>query len=125
MTPERAAPRARWRRSSCTPDACCWWAGGAAGAALGSGVPEPAESPQATAARVMYELTGYPTDGSSLPDRLGATVVCRLSAADAGSRTVRTPSARPTSTERPVRERAAHPERLRWAPFAGAIGAGG
>jgi len=33
---------------------------------LPSGVPEEAETPQATAARVVYELTGYLVDGSSL-----------------------------------------------------------
>ncbi|MER6969154.1 NUDIX domain-containing protein, partial [Streptomyces halstedii] len=41
---------------------------------LPSGPPEPAERPQATAARVVYELTGYLVDGSSLLEADGDAV---------------------------------------------------
>ncbi|KOV68743.1 NUDIX hydrolase [Streptomyces sp. MMG1121] len=47
---------------------------------LPSGTPEPAESAEATAARVVYELTGYLVDGTEnlAPDDGAAAVVCQL-----------------------------------------------
>lgn len=86
------------------------------GRRLPSGPPELAERPQATAARVVYELTGYLVDGSSVlepeeepaggPVAGPSTVVCRLLSD--------TPSAEARLT----------PGQLRWTPFAEAIGAG-
>ncbi|MFJ3639963.1 NUDIX hydrolase [Streptomyces sp. NPDC090108] len=74
---------------------------------LPAGTPEPAESPQATAERVVYELTGYLVAGSQTiePREPGEdpvpvpAVVCQLlseSPSDGGSLTA---------------------ERQRWAPF--------
>ncbi|WP_181796516.1 NUDIX hydrolase [Streptomyces sp. WELS2] len=49
---------------------------------LPSGTPQPAETPQATAARVVYELTGYLADGTEALDPGdadgGTAVLCRL-----------------------------------------------
>ncbi|MGX1273922.1 NUDIX hydrolase [Streptomyces phaeoluteigriseus] len=74
---------------------------------LPSGVPEPAESPRATAARLVYELTGYLVDGSSPLDPRGSAVVCQLLTRD------------------PSGEGRLTPEQSRWVPFAEAIGVGG
>ncbi|MET7741201.1 NUDIX domain-containing protein [Streptomyces sp. NPDC005385] len=83
---------------------------------LPSGPPELAERPQATAARVVYELTGYLVDGSSLLEADGAavegpvagpsTVVCRL------------------LSDTPSAEARLSAEQLRWTPFADAIDTG-
>ncbi|MBK3567486.1 MULTISPECIES: NUDIX domain-containing protein [unclassified Streptomyces] len=80
---------------------------------LPSGVPEEAETAQATAARVVYELTGYLVDGSSLlePEPAAATdgppaVVCHLLSQD------------------PSGEAQLTAGQLRWAPFAEAIEGG-
>ncbi|MEV0904483.1 NUDIX hydrolase [Streptomyces hokutonensis] len=75
---------------------------------LPSGVPEEAETPQATAARVVYELTGYLVDGSSLLESEPAAdappaVVCHLLSED------------------PSGEAQLTAGQLRWAPFAEAI----
>jgi len=75
---------------------------------LPSGVPEEAETPQATAARVVYELTGYLVDGSSLLEAEPAAdaspaVVCHLLSED------------------PSGEAQLTAGQLRWAPFAEAI----
>ncbi len=49
---------------------------------LPSGTPQPAETLQATAARVVYELTGYLVDGTEALDQGdadgGTTILCRL-----------------------------------------------
>ncbi|MFJ5306704.1 NUDIX hydrolase [Streptomyces sp. NPDC088350] len=79
------------------------------GWSLPSGVPEPAETAQATAARVVYELTGYLVDGSSLLEPAsdgGAAVVCQLLSDDPSG------EARLTAGQ------------LRWAPFAEAVAVG-
>ncbi|MFG2309840.1 NUDIX domain-containing protein [Streptomyces sp. NPDC048566] len=86
------------------------------GRRLPSGPPELAERPQATAARVVYELTGYLVDGFSLLEPEGeepsgpvagrSTVVCRL-LSDTPS-----PEARLTA------------EQVHWTPFAQAVDAG-
>ena len=80
---------------------------------LPSGVPEEAETPQATAARVVYELTGYLVDGSSLlePEPAAAAdgppaVVCHLLSQDPSGEVQLTAG------------------QLRWAPFAEAIEGG-
>ncbi|MDV9174583.1 NUDIX domain-containing protein [Streptomyces sp. W16] len=80
---------------------------------LPSGVPEEAETAQATAARVVYELTGYLVDGSSLLESESAVgadgspaVVCHLLSED--------PSGEDQLTA----------GQLRWAPFAEAIDGG-
>ncbi|XUL93688.1 NUDIX hydrolase [Streptomyces galilaeus] len=80
---------------------------------LPSGVPEEAETPQATAARVVYELTGYLVDGSSLLEPEPATaadgppaVVCHLLSQD------------------PSGEAQLTAGQLRWAPFAEGIAGG-
>jgi 8-oxo-dGTP diphosphatase len=86
----------------------------AGGWRLPSGTPEPAESATATAARLVYELTGYLVDGSSVlrpaPDAAGpdarSFVVCQL------------------LSERPSAEARFGPEQVRWVPFAQAIDAG-
>ena len=75
---------------------------------LPSGVPEEAETPQATAARVVYELTGYLVDGSSLLEAEPAAdappaVVCHLLSED------------------PSGEAQLTAGQLRWAPFVEAI----
>ncbi|MFB7511040.1 NUDIX hydrolase [Streptomyces broussonetiae] len=69
---------------------------------LPSGTAEPAESAEATAARVVYELTGYLVDGTeSLAPEDGATaVVCQL------------------LTESPSDGARLEPEQLRWTPLA-------
>lgn len=81
---------------------------------LPSGAPEPAESATATAARLVYELTGYLVDGSTLlrpaadtaaPDA-HSFVVCRL------------------LSETPSAEARLGAEHLRWSPFTEAIGMG-
>ncbi|MGX9883186.1 NUDIX domain-containing protein [Streptomyces sp. NPDC002276] len=69
---------------------------------LPSGVPEEAETAQATAARVVYELTGYLVDGSSLLEP-GSAVVCHLLSQD------------------PSGEAQLTAGQLRWAPFAEAV----
>jgi predicted NUDIX family NTP pyrophosphohydrolase len=82
---------------------------GQGGWGLPSGVPEDAETAQATAARVVYELTGYLVDGSSLLESEsggGPAVVCHLLSEDPSG------EARLTAGQ------------LRWAPFAEAIAAG-
>lgn len=65
-----------------------------AGWGLPSGIPQPAETPQAAAARVVYELTGYLVDGTEAldpgDDDGGTTILCRLlteSPTDGGSLT--------------------------------------
>jgi ADP-ribose pyrophosphatase YjhB (NUDIX family) len=70
---------------------------------LPSGRPQPAESPQATAARVVYELTGYLVDGTEALGPHGAAhadgvpaVVCQL------------------LSESPSDGASLTPERLRW-----------
>jgi predicted NUDIX family NTP pyrophosphohydrolase len=79
------------------------------GWSLPSGVPEEAETAQATAARVVYELTGYLVDGTSL---LGAgsgggpAVVCQLLSDDPSG------EARLTAGQ------------VRWASFTDALAAG-
>jgi len=80
---------------------------------LPSGAPELAETAQATAARVVYELTGYLVDGSALlrPEAAAqadarSAVVCQLLSED--------PSADARLT----------PEQLRWTPLAEANQAG-
>lgn len=74
---------------------------------LPSGVPEEAETPQATAARAVYELTGYLVDGSSLlvpePADGAPAVVCHLLSED------------------PSGEAQLTAGQLRWAPFAEAV----
>ncbi|WEO93570.1 NUDIX domain-containing protein [Streptomyces sp. FXJ1.172] len=69
---------------------------------LPSGTAEPAESAEATAARVVYELTGYLVDGTEnlTPDGGAAAVVCQL------------------LSESPSDGASLTPERLRWAPLA-------
>ncbi|MET7897180.1 NUDIX domain-containing protein [Streptomyces mirabilis] len=80
---------------------------------LPSGAPQLAESAEASAARLVYELTGYLVDGTSVLRPRGAVgedarpaVVCQLLS--------RAPSA----------EARLGPEQIRWAPFAEAIDAG-
>ncbi|WP_427917446.1 NUDIX domain-containing protein [Streptomyces sp. cg40] len=77
---------------------------------LPSGAPEEAETAQAAAARVVYELTGYLVDGSSLLEPEPAdgppAVVCHLLSQDPSG------EARLTAGQ------------LRWAPFAEAIEGG-
>ncbi|MFJ3895872.1 NUDIX hydrolase [Streptomyces sp. NPDC090083] len=82
---------------------------GQGGWGLPSGVPEDAETAQATAARAVYELTGFLVDGSSLleseaPGR--SAIVCHLLSEDPSG------EARLTAGQ------------LRWTPFAEAIAAG-
>ncbi|WP_330461466.1 NUDIX hydrolase [Streptomyces sp. NBC_00820] len=74
---------------------------------LPAGTPEPAESPHATAERVVYELTGYLVDGSQAlePREAGepvavAAVVCQL------------------LSESPSGGGSLPAEQQRWAPFA-------
>ena len=76
--------------------------------ALPCGTPEPAESAQATAARVVYELTGYLVDGTEALEPRGAeeadgaaAVVCQLL------------SGSPSDGAR------LSPDRVRWAPMTG------
>jgi 8-oxo-dGTP pyrophosphatase MutT (NUDIX family) len=79
------------------------------GWSLPSGVPEEAETPQAAAARAVYELTGYLVDGTSLLESEsggGSAVVCQLLSDDPSG------EARLTAGQ------------LRWASFADAIAAG-
>ncbi|MFC5654209.1 NUDIX hydrolase [Streptomyces nogalater] len=49
---------------------------------LPSGTPQPAETPQATAARVVYEITGYLVDGTEPLEQRdaggGTAILCRL-----------------------------------------------
>ncbi|MEK0097478.1 NUDIX domain-containing protein [Streptomyces sp. NPDC056002] len=80
------------------------------GSALPSGVPEAAESAEAAAARLVYELTGYLVDGSSTLEpeaaRSGsgaAAVLCRLLTED------------PSDGARLV------PEQIHWVPVAEAV----
>ncbi|MFG2789536.1 NUDIX hydrolase [Streptomyces sp. NPDC048419] len=80
---------------------------------LPSGDPERAESASATAARVMYELTGYLVDGTTLltPDGTAAAharpaVVCQL------------------LSETPSDDARLGPDELHWAPIAEAVDAG-
>ncbi|MFI2205383.1 NUDIX domain-containing protein [Streptomyces sp. NPDC020192] len=69
---------------------------------LPSGTPQPAEPAEATAARVVYELTGYLVDGteSLAPDDGATAVVCQL------------------LSESPSDGASLAPERLRWASLA-------
>lgn len=79
------------------------------GWSLPSGVPEEAETPQAAAARAVYELTGYLVDGTSLLESEsagGSAVVCQLLSDD------------------PSGEAQLTAGQLRWAPFSDAIAAG-
>jgi 8-oxo-dGTP diphosphatase len=83
------------------------------GWSLPSGAPEEAETAQATAARVVYELTGYLVNGSSLlkPDPAAGAegppaVVCHLLSED------------------PSGEAQLTAGQLRWTPFAEAIDSG-
>ncbi|MEU9157701.1 NUDIX hydrolase [Streptomyces sp. NPDC048417] len=85
---------------------------------LPSGTPEPAESATATAARLVYELTGYLVDGSTL-----------LRPTDTASPDTAPPDARSFAvcqllSETPSAEARLGPEQLRWSPFAEAIAAG-
>ncbi|MFF1356243.1 NUDIX hydrolase [Streptomyces sp. NPDC058297] len=83
------------------------------GSELPSGVPEPAESAQATAARLVYELTGYLVDGSSTLEpeaaqegtgsESGAAVLCQL------------------LTEDPSDGARLTPEQIHWVPVAAAV----
>ncbi|KPI21746.1 hypothetical protein OK006_9209 [Actinobacteria bacterium OK006] len=80
---------------------------------LPSGAPQPAESAQAGAARLVYELTGYLVDGTSVLRSQGAAgadarpaVVCQL------------------LSQAPSAEARLGPEQIRWAPFAEALDAG-
>jgi 8-oxo-dGTP pyrophosphatase MutT (NUDIX family) len=81
------------------------------GSALPSGVPEPAESAEATAARLVYELTGYLVDGSSTlePEAgqadSGSAVLCQL------------------LTEDPSDGARLAPEQIHWVPVAAAVDA--
>ncbi|MFI1538198.1 NUDIX hydrolase [Streptomyces anandii] len=80
---------------------------------LPSGSPEPAERASATAARVVYELTGYLVDGSTTLRSEGAgggaeassAVVCHLLSTD------------------PSAEARLGPEQVRWTPFEETAGA--
>ncbi|MFS4094215.1 NUDIX hydrolase [Streptomyces sp. AF1A] len=65
---------------------------------LPSGGPEPAETPEATAARVVHERTGYLVDGSATLDGPPA-VVCQL------------------LSEEPSEAAGPTPERARWTPI--------
>ncbi|MGW7821729.1 NUDIX domain-containing protein [Streptomyces puniciscabiei] len=76
------------------------------GWALPSGTPEPAEPAEATAARVVYELTGYLVDGTeplTPPDAAAAdgpsAVVCQL------------------LSESPSDGAGLAPEQVRWVPI--------
>lgn len=80
---------------------------------LPSGAPQPAESAEAGAARLVYELTGYLVDGTSVLRPQGTAggdarpaVVCQL------------------LSQAPSAEARLGPERIRWVPFAEAIDAG-
>lgn len=80
---------------------------------LPSGAPQPAESAQAGAARLVYELTGYLVDGTSVLRSQGTdgedarpAVVCQL------------------LSQAPSAEARLGPEQIRWAPFAEALDAG-
>jgi ADP-ribose pyrophosphatase YjhB (NUDIX family) len=80
---------------------------------LPSGTPQPAESAQAGAARLVYELTGYLVDGTSVlrpqgtaGDDARPAVVCQL------------------LSQAPSAEARLGPEQIRWAPFAEALDAG-
>ncbi|MFE1982075.1 NUDIX hydrolase [Streptomyces mirabilis] len=80
---------------------------------LPSGAPQPAESAQAGAARLVYELTGYLVDGTSVLRSRGTAgedarpaVVCQL------------------LSQAPSAEARLGPEQIRWAPFAEALDAG-
>lgn len=79
---------------------------------LPSGAPQPAESAQAGAARLVYELTGYLVDGTSVLRSQGTAgedarpaVVCQL------------------LSQAPSAEARLGPEQIRWAPFAEALDA--
>ncbi|MFJ9374656.1 NUDIX domain-containing protein [Streptomyces sp. NPDC101455] len=79
------------------------------GWSLPSGVPEEAETAQATAARAVYELTGFLVDGTSLLESEsggGSAVVCQLLSDD------------------PSGEAQLTAGQVRWAPFTDAIAAG-
>lgn len=79
------------------------------GWSLPSGVPEQAETAQATAARAVYELTGFLVDGTSLLESEsggGSAVVCQLLSDD------------------PSGEAQLTAGQVRWAPFGEAIGTG-
>jgi 8-oxo-dGTP diphosphatase len=80
---------------------------------LPSGDPQPAEAASATAARVVYELTGYLVDGTTLltpdgavPANAHPAVVCQL------------------LSETPSDDARLGPDELHWAPLAEAIEAG-
>ncbi|KAF5990407.1 NUDIX hydrolase [Streptomyces mirabilis] len=80
---------------------------------LPSGAPQPAESAQAGAARLVYELTGYLVDGTSVLRSQGTAgedarpaVVCQL------------------LSQAPSAEARLGPEQIRWAPFAEALDTG-
>ncbi|MER5523642.1 NUDIX hydrolase [Streptomyces sp. NPDC002677] len=85
---------------------------------LPSGTPEPAESATATAARLVYELTGYLVDGST-PLRPAGTAPLDTARLDARSFVVCQ-----LLSETPSAEARLGPEQLRWFLFAEAIGAG-
>ncbi|MER7196263.1 hypothetical protein CG723_13425 [Streptomyces sp. CB01635] len=79
------------------------------GSELPSGIPEPAESAEATAARLVYELTGYLVDGSSTLEPQAAqgdprpAVLCQL------------------LTEDPSDGARLTPEQIHWVPVAAAV----
>ncbi|MFE2988849.1 NUDIX hydrolase [Streptomyces sp. NPDC059262] len=79
------------------------------GSALPSGCPEPAESAEATAARLVYELTGYLVDGSS-------TLEPEASGADSGSAVLCQ-----LLTEDPSDGARLAPELIHWVPVAEAV----
>jgi len=126
---------------------------GESGWGLPSGTPEPAESETATAARLVYELTGYLVDGSTLlrPADTAPTAAAPTAAAPtAAAPTAAAPTdMAPTDmapadmapadmastgtrsfvvcqllSETPSADARLAPEQLRWSPFAEAIAAG-
>ncbi|QIY77563.2 hypothetical protein HEP84_49350 [Streptomyces sp. RLB1-33] len=80
---------------------------------LPPGAPQPAESARASAARLVYELTGYLVDGSSV---LRPQVAA---AGDARPAVVRQLLSRAASAEARL-----GPEQIRWTPLVEAIDAG-
>ncbi|MGW7242147.1 NUDIX domain-containing protein [Streptomyces sp. NPDC054804] len=100
---------------------------------LPSGTPEPAESATATAARLVYELTGYLVDGSTLLRPADAaprdTAPTDTASTDTASTDTAPTDARSFAvcqllSETPSAEARLGPEQFRWSPFAEAIDAG-
>ncbi|MEU2623879.1 NUDIX hydrolase [Streptomyces sp. NPDC007157] len=90
---------------------------------LPSGTSEPAESATATAARLVYELTGYLVDGSTLLRPTG-TAPPDTATPDTAPPDARSFVVCQLLSETPSAEARLDPEQLRWSPFAEAIGAG-